>query len=266
MIGASIGVTVGTTVGASIGGGSGGASPPAVTRDATSGRYVPASATEWTALLAGSGIANPTHLWLMQESADPFADTIGSAALARNTGSPSFAQTVSGWTRKALVLADGGNASFKAIGPAGGGSALVFAYVGFPATVGAVPRSVLTFGNTFGTQVAMNVASSGPMHVDIDDHGSSAVTGTHDMSSAVHPVLLQANKTGLVDFLLTDLETITHAMTAGNTVDDVFLVGGDDLISWFSGGASYLYIALWYGATAELSGTQLATLKSLLAG
>ena len=78
-----------------------------VTRDATSGWYVPANATEWTALLAGTGIANPSNLWLSQQASGNLPDSIGSTPLVPFNG-PSYQNTVAGWSRKAVGTVDGG--------------------------------------------------------------------------------------------------------------------------------------------------------------
>ena len=76
-----------------------------VTQDATSGWYVPASATEWSELLEGTGFANPSDLWLMQETSGSLADSIGSSSVTI-AGTVSFGVTASGWTRKGVKLVD----------------------------------------------------------------------------------------------------------------------------------------------------------------
>jgi YD repeat-containing protein len=85
-----------------------------VTRDATSGWYVPASSTEWSELLAGTDISAPTDLWECQETSGSLSDSIGTTSLAlTNNGGASYSQTVAGWSRKALSLTLGSTSNWS---------------------------------------------------------------------------------------------------------------------------------------------------------
>src|SRR5262249_36976404 len=79
---------------------------PSATKDATSDRFVPQSAAEWTSLLSGSGIASPDLLWLCQESSGNLADSIGSYT-GTTTGSPTYRNSVTGWSAKSVICRDG---------------------------------------------------------------------------------------------------------------------------------------------------------------
>src|SRR5207248_3894831 len=85
-----------------------------VTRDATSQWFVPQSSTEWTELLAGSDIPNPTNMWKCQESVNPLNDSIGTISLSDtgHTSGISFNQAVTGWTRKAVAFTDAATGYF----------------------------------------------------------------------------------------------------------------------------------------------------------
>ena len=72
----------------------------AVTQDATSGKYIPQTAAEWTTLLAGSGIPNPSLLWRCQETSGTLADSIGSFTGTIPSGAPTYANAVPGWSSK----------------------------------------------------------------------------------------------------------------------------------------------------------------------
>ena len=69
-----------------------------VTQDALSGWYFPANSTEWTSLLSGTGISNPSSLWLCQEASGTLADSIGSRPLTIS-GTPSYQQPAVGFSR-----------------------------------------------------------------------------------------------------------------------------------------------------------------------
>lgn len=85
-------------------GNTGGGGIVGVTRDASSAKYVPATATEFNTLLAAlslSGLGTPSSIYNFQEAATPVADVIGTDNLGAG-GTPLFAQAVPGWTRKGV--------------------------------------------------------------------------------------------------------------------------------------------------------------------
>ncbi len=243
-----------------------------VTQDATSGWYIPQTAAEWTALLAGSGIANPSHLYLMPVPSGNVSDSIGAATLTITGGSILYQQATAGWSTKAIVAPDAQSAIMQDSVGAGGGtiSLMAFAYVSFPASAAATERSVITLGSTFGSQVSANmVVSSNPTKLMLDDHGGASSGGTStngasSVASSVHPVLVQANNTALTGVIQTDLETITHAMNAADACGGNLILGGNNSSTWFAGGNGFLYVASWAGANAEIDAAHRATLLSLL--
>lgn len=242
-----------------------------VSQDATSGLYVPASSSEWTTLLAGTGISNPSHLWLCQDAASPVVDSIGSSTFITNAGTPTFNSTVTGWSRKGIFLADGTAASLKALGPNIGASAMMFAYVSFPATANSSRRTTLQLGGAFASMVALEIAeSSSPLHVQVSvkggaGQGGASAIGTGDAHSVVLPCLLVGNVTTGQTYLLTGQDTLNQAATSGGiVVDSVLQLGGDNADSWLSGANAVLYVSAWFGASAELTPTAMATLMGLL--
>ena len=68
--------------------------------DTTSGKPVPANATEWGDFIAAKGLSIPVpnFLHLCQEASGNLADSIGSLTLAAN-GSPLYRQAIIGWSR-----------------------------------------------------------------------------------------------------------------------------------------------------------------------
>ncbi len=214
-----------------------------VTRDATSLRYIPQSGAEWTALLAGTGIPNPTVLHLCQEATGDLVDALGTGQILAVAGSPSYQQSVSGWATKAVLCTDGSTSIFKNTAWPNA-SSLVFAYMSFPASTGGTERSVLTLGASYNAQVAIELKiSSNPTIPALATHGDVLTNGASS-SAGVHPVLLQANKTAGSAVVQTDLETITHATTGADNLGTLAL-GGDNVNYWESAGVGCLYLAGW---------------------
>lgn len=248
----------------------------AVTKDATSGRYIPQTAAEWTTLLAGTGISPPDSLWRCQEASGNLADSIGSAAMVAS-GSPTYANVVSGWTSRAVDCADASTQFFRASGPNIGGSVMVFAWIAFPASAPSLRRSVITLGAAYGTQLAVNTkVNSNPTLIALEDHGddgtgSGGGTGTSTYTTdpvggGVHPVLAQGNVTAHTAFLSTDLEQVIDAtaLSGADALDGFVWLGGNNAQNWFSGGNGFIYAAAWFGSHAEISAAQGAALVTLL--
>src|SRR6185312_9979983 len=109
-----------------------------VTRDATSGRWIPQSAAEFSSLYSGTSIANPSSLHLCQEASGNLADSIGSRPFVGSGGT--YRSAVTGWARKAVLLGQGTAEIFSLTGPNSGGSALMFAFIEFPSSFPASSR------------------------------------------------------------------------------------------------------------------------------
>ncbi len=230
------------------------------TVDATSGWAVPASTAEWTSLLAGSGLANPSLLWLCQEAAGNLADSIGSGTGAKG-GAPTYQNAVSGWSRKAVICRNSAADIFD-YGSWPAASSLVLAIVNFPASDSEATPNIVTFGGVFGAQVGCYLqTSSNPTKVRLFTHGDTGTNGTNN-TTGVHPLIVQVNDTAGTAVVQTDLETVS-ASTAVDSYGDLF-IGGNNVKSWNAGGQGYLYLAAWTGVGAEFSVGNRATLLSLI--
>lgn len=86
-----------------------------VAKDPTSGRRLPASATQWAdhvAYFLAIGTANfpnitVASLWLLQEPSGNLADSIGSVALTQSGVGHLYQQAVTGWTAQMVQTVDG---------------------------------------------------------------------------------------------------------------------------------------------------------------
>jgi len=232
-----------------------------VTKDATSGKWLPQSTAEATSLYASSTVAIPTltALILCQEASGDLADSTGNShTLIANGGGATYQNAVSGWATKAVNFTVGGTGRFID-GTWADVSSTIFAIVNFPALTPS-QNSVITLGAIYSSQVAIDLHNgSNPLKVDLVTHGDTFTTSAN-ATTGVHPIILTANKTAASGTLQTNLETLTHATTAGDSWGALTL-GGDNSHFWTDPSAGYMHIQAWSGTTAaEFTSTQRATI------
>lgn len=230
----------------------------AISRDATSGWYMPASNSEWTELLIGTGIPNPSHLYLFQESSGNPADSIGSKALTAS-GTLSYQQTVTGWARKSIRTTRSAtgmmlNNTFGNVN-ANSYTALLFA---FTATAGlGLTRTVFRLGTTFDDDACIETNTTPRMQVGEGD-GTRSVNSVNP-ADAVNTWMLRINDTGnQVDGLLNGVLTTGGAQDCNGTE---LCFGGDNNNTWFPGDTDYLYAPVW---TSSLANADITTLLDRL--
>lgn len=232
-----------------------------VTRDATSGKCRPAIVAEATALLSGTGIGNPSIGVLCQEAAGNLADSFGTFTFAKTGAGANitYQNAIAGESAKAINLLDGNIAMFSnadaGLPNIGTTSMLLFAWVVLPATSPATERSAVTFGTTFGSQVAANLNTNKLKAIA----NPNSVVGTAVMTATVRPLIVAVNRTGGVVAIRDDLETLAPALTATPTGKSIML-GGDFTQTWFAPSMSILGFWVWFGAAAELDASHQDTL------
>jgi hypothetical protein len=240
-----------------------GASMAGVTQDATSLKFVPANATEWTTTMAAAGIGsgNPSALYLYQEASGNLADSIGSFTLTA-AGSPSYQQAVTGWTRKKISLTDGLTGNFSSTSASlpdiGSGSLLTIAYCDMPTAGGAALRNFIEYG-TNATRCALEWTTGAKIE------GRSAgnfLNGTSNPTSAVRPLVLKCDRTNSVVTAYSDQEKVTPTFggtMAGQRLDFFAVPTGQA-----SAGCGFLYAATFFNAAAVLTDAQVKTLLTVL--
>jgi RHS repeat-associated protein len=236
-----------------------------VTQDATSNWYVPANSTEWTNLLSGTGISNPSQLWLMQESSGNLSDSIGTATLTA-TGTVSYQQSVTGWSRKAVAPQAGGTNYFvdwndsHLCQPGNSGGCTLLALVAITSTPTA-DRDVMLLGDGNGWLAEVHPSTNAYPKLFIDhSYNPTSATGSTAIDTNVHPWILYGDGglTPTYNKLTDDLEIVTP--TATRDVSNTPAV-------WFGAAinsaapAQYLYGALW---NSGLTPSQVSTLINLL--
>lgn len=233
-----------------------------VDQDATLLWYFPSSSAQWTELLANSGIAVPDSLWLCQEDGTTghtdLADSIGSHTLAKTAGSSSitYQDTVTGASRKAVTCAQASTRLFQntdsTLPDIHTASCMVLFVVRQPTVINSnVLRSVLTLGPTFGSQLAVNINENSPgKYVVTADPNTSNDTTTS--FNAIHPLLLQIDRTAGTATLQTDQATTSPTLTTTPT-GKAITISGNNIQFWESAGSQYMYGAAWFNSNAELS-------------
>jgi hypothetical protein len=268
MIGLRVGPAVGPRVGMASGIDQdpvrppiGGGVIPGVTRDAASGIYCPASAAEWTLLMAAAGLAtgNPSALHLMQEASGTLADSIGTFPLATSGTGVTFQQNVGGWSRKAWMTTSGGTGLAQntdvALPNIGTNSLLGLGYV--LNTAVAVTRDVIGGGAAATRILGQSFATTGQARAMCN---VNTQLSAGNMAGQVRPWAIQINRTASSAALSLDAERVVPAFSAGATGQSLTL---GNIVA----GAStslYLYVAWFFNAAAELTLAQMRTLLQTL--
>lgn len=266
MIGARIGARIGTVFGARIGVGvdelGPGVDPMAgVTRDATSGIYIPQTAGEWTTTLTAAGIASggPAALWKFQDASGNPADSIGSFTLTA-TGTPSYQQAVAGWTSLSITFPDGATGALTTTAAGlpdiSTTSILVLVYVRMPATAPAGTRNVVTVGTVAATRTAAEILNTPTLRAFTN---ANTAVGSNPVG-AVRPVVVQVNRTGSITAVYTDQDKLLPTFSAGTTGKAVVFGGSSNA----SAAQGYVYATMFSGAAADLSAGQVKTLLQIL--
>lgn len=243
------------------------ASLAGVTRDATSGIYCPANATEWASVLAVAGITSggPSALWLMQEASGNPADFIGSFTLTAS-GTLLYQQAVTGWTRKGIqtTAGVGGIMQSAAAGlpDIATQSCLLLGYVGCAAIVGTT-RTLMQMGTIFAACATAQLAVGAPNRRARYELDPNTTTGADDASTAVRPYAIKVDRTGSVGALYTDLEKLAPALAA-NPAGKTVLFGGDNAQTNFPDICQYVYGAALFLGAAEISDANMRLLYQTL--
>ncbi len=229
--------------------------------DATSGKGVPADATEWGDVASAAGIASPSALWLCQEPSGDLADSIGGHTLTAGN-SPSHAASVSGWSRLAVQIgANSGSWFFNtsSLGNVTTTSHLFLAYLKLTA-VPTAARDVMGLGSSVSHRNIQAVA--GPLYRARRNSDGTFTDGTQDPgTSAVRPVVLKVDRANSEHKVYTDQEVFSHAWATPS--------GGAALINFggavtASAGIQILYATCFTGSAAELSDAEVRTLLEAL--
>ncbi len=215
--------------------------------------YVPTTSAHWAQL----GIAVPTACWGCQDTSGSLVPSIGSIQLAANA-SPTYAQTVTDWTRTFVAFADNTASQRFSTTDAGldlaaGESYAALIYVAIENAAGT--RRVMGWGGDTG--LAVRVSSAGAL---LSVHNAVVASGSaNHEDSLVYPIIVYRNATTNASGTISPLETIA------GTHDESAFAGGLKGIGSHTASTTptmkTCLIAVWKGATAEtITATTLTTL------
>jgi hypothetical protein len=222
-----------------------------VTRDALSGQYFPADATEWTTFLAAAGlsgaIAVPNSLHGFQDASGNITDQIGAFPLVPQNGTPAYQQSISGYSRKAVVVTDG--VQYLRATSASLPDPATSSYFGLVVAKCAAGTGSIVLIYATSNEPSISAASVNRLRVN---SSSTQLQGTGAVLNTVLPFSLRYNKTASTVTGFSADEKLSPAFTAAT---------GKQIQIAQQNAQSTLYAAHWFGANAEISD---ANYKALL--
>lgn len=231
-----------------------------VTQDATSGKYTPSDASEWTEMLAGTGLANPANLYLMQEASGDAADSIGALDLTPTPGSTlTYQDPVAGWSRKGIRTTTDVEGYFRnsTFADVSANSYTVLLIAKVASAPAGDPASLMRIGGAFNDDACLEISTTPRLSVGEGDGTRSA--GSTDPTGAVHYYWLRVDDTAnTVDGFL-DGTKVVGGTQACNGTELGF--GGDFNETWNPPTCDYMYAAVWDSA---LSDADIASVNDLI--
>ena len=211
-----------------------------VTRDATSGWFIPSTATEWTNLLSGTGLPNPGHAWQMQETSGNLADSLGSTSLTASGTGVTYNSTQSGWTRKGVSFSDGATGTFTSASslcnPASTSCTVLALVAGVSAP--ASERQLMMMGDTNGNYVSLN-PFAGNWYMRDKWNGTTA-QAAHSLSTSVASLVITSTPGSSSSFGRFGIDTVSPTWSTGTSASGNFKFGGGAPVK-------FLYAAEWVG-------------------
>lgn len=265
MIGPRVGPRVRPRVGPMLGMDRLGAAPPnpmaGVPQDATSLKYAPETALEWTQTMGVAAIAsgNPSDWYLCQEAAGNLASSGAGLTLTAN-GAPLYQQNVVGWTRKGVGFTNAANQRFTAAAAAGPNPAATSVMWLWYISITAAPGAQVVMINVSDAATNYRVMAQVVGTTRIQNACAGVVVnGTTDATTVgIQPIAIQYNRTAGVANVYTLNDKIVGTYNAG-VLDGRKGIGGAT-----SPTGQAVYGALWSGAAAEMTPTQIKTLMTTL--
>lgn len=262
VLGALIGISCGLVV----------ATPPGdVTVDAQSGKATPATATEWSTVLAKAKdmSGGPASIYLMQDMSGGAADVLGSNQLLETgagAGHFSYRNVVPGWSRLALgtihgtvdigFVKQGGNLPSEQMN-----AYLLLAYVMIMNDAGVDTGILSTCDASFYAAI-----KTGTRYITTGGSGGPVATGSKALPiGSVFPVWLKYDPfTAKVVKVYTPYEVIgQQSLTPSDQGPEVDF-GIALATGLFASNARYLYGTLFTGAAAQKSDATIGTITQQL--
>lgn len=228
-----------------------------VSQDATSLKYVPATAGEWTQTRGVAGLAtNPTDWWLCQEAAGNLASSGAGALTLTANGAPLYQQAAAGWTRKAVGFTNVANQRFTAAVGAGPNPAATSVLFLWYMSITAAPGAQVVMANISDGATNYRVMAQVVGNTKVQNACAGVVVnGATDATTVgIQPLVIQYDRTNSVANVYTLNDKIVGTYSAA-VVDGRKGIGGAT-----SPTGQCVYGALWSGAAAEITAAQIKTL------
>jgi hypothetical protein len=229
-----------------------------VARDATSLKYVPSTAAQWTQTLAAAGISasGPAWGWGFQDASGNPAPFLGADSLTASGTGITYQSPVSGWSRAGLATADGATGAFVSTAgdlPSYGTTSMTtLAYIAF----GAAPPSQRELFFQGVTPTELRYATTGKFLIV----AGNQVNGNNLVANGVHPIILQHDHTNAVDNGYSDSEKLVAVAIGG--AGQKLILGNTG--ARFASPITYLYMVTFGGTAAEMTATQIKSLLQVL--
>lgn len=214
---------------------------PSWTTDATSGIAVPANSTEWTSFISANSLTNwsvPDQLWLMQDTSGALVDVMGVSNLSVSVAGATYADPVTGWSRKGVKFTDGTSAYFSD-GVTDHSVSAAALFLAQPDATPAGNRWLAACGAEFGMNTTPRAICS----------GNNTITGTNNPTGAVRPWVIVKNFTSTTLNGYTDQE---HLAPGWVDFNESTRIGGVGFTS-ASQASHFVYGAKWHTTHAERS-------------
>lgn len=206
------------------------------TVDSTSGKALPATGTEWDALLASAGVSgSATSVWPFSAVASGnVSDTAGSKTLTA-AGTMTYQQTVTGWAAKAIKMsrAVAGTLTNNTFGDVASTAATLYLTVGLDAVNTADSTlTLMRYGTLFDDDACLElkVSSLTLLKASVGEGDATRTNGTADVGGTVRMFALSC---GASIAGYHDQENIGGGTRACNGTEICF--GGDNFNTNFPG-------------------------------
>jgi uncharacterized repeat protein (TIGR01451 family) len=234
-----------------------------VTKDATAAVYLPANSTEWSNFTTRKGLTGftPLEVFSCQEASGNLAGAAGTLTLTVS-GTASYQQTKSGWSRKFVTMADAGSVNFTTtqaalpdVSTTSGAILMLGTVTGTPAAT----RNIMTLGASATPAALQATTTPKASTVSISNTATGATTMT-----ANTPIFLELT----IDRTNSNVTGFTNAdkmiPTFNGTMAGKKMSIGPSTVSSNSPPLGFGYIVIFSGSNAEHTSTQWKSLYSAL--
>ncbi len=233
-----------------------------VAKDATSGIRCPINAAEWASVMSIAGITSggPSLLWLFQEAASPFADSIGTFTGTAAGSAPACQQAISGWTRLGVTLAPDVlsliSNSAAGLPDTATTSQLLLAYYSVANPPGASDRVTMKMGTWCSAGVTSISGQTAGFEATLGNP-SQGLSGFQN-GLGMRPYILQYDRTNGVGAGYSAIEHLVPTYNGGASGKAVQIGAGTAAV------ITHTYVASFFAGAAEMSSAQIKRLLQAL--